>query len=237
MEKGMRLMRWICVTGWMVTLTVLFSIEGLAHKPISIGGFFDHHETALQLEEVDVSQVVYSKFSADHSELWLRFDSDQAIDLYVSLGIPVLDRLTTYRPGLAVLGLDMPAVDLPAAVPEGYGGVVFQPSSSEEPLFFHEPFTGTDSWILLEESVSLPGPGRYYIVVWPPKGIYDKVWVAVGVKEKFGLKDFLSLPIIVRDVRAFHEIGPRFGGESLFKILFLGTAALVIACLAMRFSR
>jgi hypothetical protein len=86
------------------------------------------------------------------------------------------------------------------------GGRFISPEG--EPLFFHEPVTGTDSWILIETTVRLPATGRYYVVAYPddatPPG--DKLWMAIGTKERFGLADLLNLGKIKRFVRSFHEV-------------------------------
>jgi hypothetical protein len=96
-------------------------------------------------------------------------------------------------------------VDVPFAVPEGYGGWVFL-SDDTAPTEFHEPFTGTNSWILLEENLVLPTAGKYYVVAFDPAGSPGKLWVAVGESEAFGLSDIISLPATIKEVRKFHEI-------------------------------
>lgn len=209
------------------------SATTFAHKPVSIGGVFPTYDQALWMTDIDVSQVAYSKLTKANPQLWLAFEATAGTLLDVSLGLPVLDRLTDYRPNLAVLGPGLPAIDLPLDTPPGVGGVVFESATAGEPRYFHEPFTGTDSWILLEEAVDLPETGTYYVVAWPSGEMIDKLWVAIGVREQFGLSDFLSFPTIIRDVRAFHEVEvkPR-GLGTIGKIAFLGLAAALIAWLA-----
>ena len=194
------------LTALLLFLLIWLSVPAFAHKPASIGGVFSTAGQALQMTQIDVSQVVYSPLSEDHPQLWLTFEATAGATLDLSLGLPVLDRLTDYRPTLAVLGPGLPAVDLPFDAPRGAGGVVFDSAARREPRFFHEHVTGTQSWILIEETVTLPETGTYYVVAFPSGGQIDKLWVAIGKREQFGLRDLFSFPAIIRDVRAFHEV-------------------------------
>jgi hypothetical protein len=206
------------------------STLALAHKPVSIGGTFPTMAQALHMENIDVSQVVYSPLSEADPQLWLTFEATAGTKLDVSLGIPALDRLANYRPNLAVLGPGLPAVDLPLEMPPGDGGIVFQSAGAGEPRFFHEHVTGTESWILLEEAVTLPETGTYYVVAWPPGDQIDKLWVAIGKREQFGLRDILSFPAIIRDARAFHEVSDQpHWSKTLGQIAFAALAIGVIA--------
>jgi hypothetical protein len=217
----------------MVAFVVLLLCAPLAsaHKPASIGGSFPTFAEALRMEEIDVSQVAYAELTESARALWLVFEATAGTRFDVSLGVPALERLADYRPMVAVLGPGLPEIGLPIDGPPGTGGVLFD-SAAYEPRFFHEPFTGTDSWILLDESVELPADGTYYVVAWPPGEMTGKLWVAIGRREQFSLRDILSLPAIVRDVRAFHEVPARSAGGTAGKILFLGLAAALIAWLA-----
>lgn len=220
-------LRWAAVFG---LLLLWISQPALAHKPASIGGLFPTAEAALWMDNIDVSQVVYSPLTEADSQLWLTFEATAGTRLDVSLGLPVLDRLTDYRPDLAVLGPGLPAVDLPVDMPPDVGGVVFESSAEGEPRFFHEPVTGTDSWILIEDAVTLPETGTYYVVAWPSGAQVDKLWVAIGKREAFGLGDFVSFPTIIRDVRAFHEVSgaPAWAGT----VRNVAVAAVAVAIIA-----
>ena len=125
----------------------------------------------------------------------------------MSLGVPVIERLKDFRPALAVLGPGLPAVALPFEIPEGFGGLVFEAGTVTEPEVFHEPLTGTVSWVLFEDTVALPGSGQHYVVAYSPLGEPGKLWVTIGTREAFGLRDVIELPATVREVRAFHEVG------------------------------
>jgi len=216
--------------GTLAVLCLAFAVA--AHKPASIGEVYPTFDRALWMEDIDVSQVAYAELTEADRALWLAFDAVAGTRLDLSLGVPVIDRLAGYRPSLTVLGPGLPPIELPLEAPPDVGGIVFD-TAGTEPRFFHEPFTGTDSWILLEEAVDLPETGTYYVVAWPAGETVDKLWVAIGVREQFGLRDVLSLPTIVRDVRAFHEVnrGPS-AIATAGKLLFLALAAALIAWLA-----
>ena len=220
---------------WTIVLAVLFLSAvhpAFGHKPASIGGTFSTIDQALPMTDIDVSQVVYSPLTAADPQLWLTFEATAGFLLDVSLGIPVLDRLTDYRPTLAVLGPGLPQVDVPFDVPPGMGGIVFESAAAGEPRFFHEPVTGTESWILIKEAVALPETGTVYVVAWSPAATADKLWVAIGTRERFGLGDIVSFPAIIRDARAFHEVSdvPHWSqtfGRIAFAVLGVGIVALV----------
>jgi len=206
-------------------------VAAIAHKPVSIGGTYPTFDGALAVTDIDVSQVAYAELVAPDHALWLVLEAAAGTPLHLSLALPVLARLAQARPSIAVLGPGLPTIDLPLEIPPGVGGILLETSDVAEPRFFHEPFTGTDSWILLDETVDLPETGTYYVVAWPSGEPIDKLWVAIGVREQFGLRDILSLHTVVREVRAFHEVRADRGSGFLGKLLFLGLAAGLIAWL------
>ncbi len=218
-----------------IGIVAVASIGASAHRPISIGGAYPGPSRAALIEEIDVSQVAYVSLTAEAPQLWLTFEIDAPDELRLSLGIPLIDRLRSFRPSIAVLGPGLPKTDLPFLPPDVGGGVMFRGDPPSEEARFFEPFTGTESWITVEETVDLPEPGRYYVVAWAPEAEADKVWVAVGFLERFTLSDVLSLPTIVRDVRSFHELGPREPVVPWESLLVVGLiAGLVLGRCAVR---
>jgi len=213
-------------------LFVVFSLAAWGHKPLSIdAGPYPDPAHALPVEEIDVSQVVYGELTAAAPTLWLSLEGKAGDPLHLSLGVPVIDRLRAFRPALALVGPGLPAASVPFAVPEGLGVSILTPDS--EPAFFPEPFTGTDSWILRDADLPLPVTGRYYVVAYSPIQEAGKLWVAIGTREAFGFKDFLTLPSVARDVRAFHEVAglPRWleGVRLSFLSLFVLTTWWFVA--------
>jgi hypothetical protein len=215
-------------------LVVLAGSSGTAHKPISIGETFGAAERALYLEEIDTSQVVYARVTSGEPQLWLTFETEEPAELHLSLGIPAIERLGGYRPWIAVLGPGLPEIELPISIPAGSGGWAFRGRAPGDDSLFFEPFTGTESWITVEETVALPEAGRYYVVAWAAQDEADKLWVAIGVRERFGLQDVLSLPSIGRDVRAFHEVAERRAGIPWESFLVLAVIAGAIGWALLR---
>ena len=181
-----------------------------AHKPAFSAGEYTGPQSAFVIEDVTHSMVLYQQISCASKQLWLRFDRRAAdVPLYVQLGVPAIPRLAAYRPVVAILapGLPAPTGAVPFAIPDGFGMLLLE--SNAEPTVFDEPFTGTQSWVLREETLSLPQTGTGYIVAWHPGDVAGKLWVAVGTKERFGLFDLLRFPGWRGEARRFHEIeGP-----------------------------
>lgn len=190
-----------------------------AHKPVVINGGPTDAETAHQIDDVDVSQVGYHHAKPGQPELWFAFDVKPGEELFVQLGVPKLDRYEGLRPAMALIGPGLPDADVPFYVPQGYGGIVYD-MAEVEPEVFHEEFTGTTSWQFPAEEPTVNVGGTYYLVGYLPGEDEGKFWMAVGVKEQFGLADILTLPQTLFQVRAFHEVQP-FGG-----ILFWAMAAV-----------
>ena len=155
-----------------------------------------------------MSQVIYRKLGTNQ-QLWLEVSVKTNFLLYVQTGIPVIKWNNKYRPTTVVVGpgLASPGVDLPFKLPKGQGAVVMTTTNSRS-RFFREHFTGTDSWILLEKTIALDEPGTYFIVASAPPDEADKLWVAVGYREVFGLGDIFFLASVIQGVRTFHEIRP-----------------------------
>ena len=194
---------------FLVCIALLAAACGWAHRPLFAAARPSGPAQALRIEDPEVSQVYYSRLEPAAPLTWFVFTGRPGQEVYLSLGVPVLERLRLFRPQLALLGPGLPNIELPFRPPPGAGGTVFTPTA--EPRFFHEPVTGTDSWILLETTVRLPAAGTYYVVAFPadspPAG--DKLWVAIGTLERFGARELFRLGKIRRFVREFHELSRR----------------------------
>ena len=176
-----------------------------AHRPTISSGSAVDAAKAIEFKDVQVSRVVYHEVTPQAPRVWITFEVGQPQKLRLQLGVPLIERLRDYRPALAIIGAGLPKVDLPFEFPGESGGRVFDTRSAAARTF-HEPFTGTSSWILSEQDVELPAAGRYYVVAYEPSGKPGKLWVALGTKEDWGPKDFLELPRIMTQVRGFHEL-------------------------------
>jgi len=216
-----------------VALLGLGAMDVTAHKAAAIGGIYDDPAVAVELSDPDVSQVVYGELPVGRASLWVAVDVTEPMDLHLTLGVPLLEGLRTFRPQLAVLGPDLPELDIAVPIPAGLGGLLVITSRIDDAPTFHEPVTDTKSWLLGEATVRLPSPGRYYLVAWSASAVSGKAWIAVGTREDFGWADLVGLPQTIRAVRAFHEVGADPRLLNLSRALYLAGAALVIACLAL----
>jgi hypothetical protein len=186
----------------------LISLTGSARAHIPI--FSDENsgtspENAVLIDDASISHAVYHELTAQTPRLWMTFDFEAGQEIYTQLGVPVLDRLAEFRPAFAVLGPGLPEIDLPFDVPAGIGGILFTTDDIDEPEFFHEEFTGTDSWIFGELVDAAPVSGTYFLVAYVPSGETGKLWVAIGRREVFEPQDIAALGELVPQVSAFHE--------------------------------
>lgn len=214
---------------------LLYSASAFAHRPLSIGQSYPDAARALVVEELEVSQVVYAELTGQASQLWLSFAGEEGELLYLSVGIPVLERLRDFRPSLVLLGPGLPEVALPFAfaVPTGWGGLVLDTAGRADPRVFHEPITDTSSWVLLEQWVSLLRTGHYYLVAYSPERSAGKLWVALGEREAFGPADILQLPTVIAQVRQFHEVAPGPGWARTIALV-AGLGLILILWLSAR---
>jgi hypothetical protein len=195
-----------------------------AHRLMVNDGSHVDAGSALVVTEPNVSQLILHELNEGNQEVWLTFQGYAGDSVYLQLGVPVTEALTAYHPAVALVGPGLPAADLPFAIPSGAGAVTFE-AADFEPEFFSEPFTGTESWIYVEETVPLPADGEYFIVGYHPDGTAGKLWVAFGKEEVFGVADVLVYPDTLRAVRTFHEVSDEPLG--IIPRLFLIVAALL----------
>jgi hypothetical protein len=197
------------------TSLILFSLVSCmhvwGHRPIKAEEPPDRYQRALHIDRPDVSQVYYGVLEVERPQVWFRFKGGENQEIYFSVGIPFIERLTNYRPAIALIGpgLEHSCIDpeqLPFEIPNNNGVAIY--TSDGEPRFFHEHVTGTDSWILIEETQTLPRSGTYYLVAYTQKDPRsgDKLWLTMGRKERFTLRDLFSLGRWKREIRTFHEI-------------------------------
>jgi hypothetical protein len=179
-----------------------------AHRP-TFGEGYGSDESAFEIEDPDISIVLYKEISCDDPQLWMTYEAEEGYPLYIQLGVPSIYRLAGYRPTLALLhpGLPEPDADLPFEVPEGFGALVFDSTDRDEPDEFYEPFTATESWVWIEETVTLSETGTGYLVAYDPLGWTGKLWVAVGTVEDFSGVNPAQFGEWMREVNAFHETG------------------------------
>ncbi|HBU48998.1 MAG TPA: hypothetical protein DEB46_11875 [Myxococcales bacterium] len=185
---------------------VLLSATAWAHKPSYSEGQYRDSASAWTIEDPDVSIVLYHPVECSSQVVWLRYEVPEAREIFVQLGVPKIDRLADYEPNLAfVHSAGETPQDVPFTPPEGYGVDALE--LDEERQEFFEPFTQTESWILLERKVQVPA-GVGYVAAWHPEGRTGKLWVAVGDVEEFGEQDWADIDSWYYNTRYFHELIP-----------------------------
>lgn len=214
-----------------LALALFFSVHTAAsgHQPIVSDGSAINAASAISLGDVNVSKVVYHEVTADAPRVWMTFQGTAGQLLYVQLGLPAIERLASYRPSVAILGPGLPAIDMPFEVPAGLGGIVLSSSDVTHPTVFDEPFSGTRSWILLEQDIPLPQAGTYYVVAFDPAGQPGKLWVATGREEQFSLDEIGQLSGVLQQVRAFHESS---AGAPCFLLPLAGVVGVLMSAKA-----
>jgi hypothetical protein len=177
-----------------------------AHRPVFTKDAATSSATAIPLTEPHISQVVYREITEKSSEIWLSFDVPEDFELYIQIGVPVIDRLKKFRPAMVVIGPGLDSETVPFEIPKATGTKVFTTTEVSKPRFFNEHFTGTQSWILRTETVPLPKPGRYYLVAYSPDKQTGKLWLSIGKKESFKAEHWQQFPTWRKLIRKFHEV-------------------------------
>ena len=215
-----------------VAITVCVTGNSWAHRYIPNQDAHNDVSTAIPIGDINVSQVVYHTVIPGRETIWLSFEGKAGDVASIQVGVPYIKGLEEYRPAFALLGQELPAVEgVPFELPPGYGGILYTTDHITEPEIYDEEFTGTESWVFEMQEITLPADGLYYIVGYVPDGKIGKFWVAPGTLEKFGVKDIVTLPWIIYQVRTFHQIFP-FGGILFWAMIILlaliGGALLII---------
>jgi hypothetical protein len=177
-----------------------------AHRPVFTEDAATSSATAIRLTEPHISQVVYREIAKNSSEIWLTFEVPEDFELYIQIGVPVIDRLKKFRPAMVVIGPGLDKEAAPFEVPKDTGAKIFKTSEVSKPRFFNEHFTGTQSWILRTETVPLPKSGRYYLVAYSPDKQTGKLWLSIGKKESFKAEHWQQFPTWRKLIRKFHEV-------------------------------
>jgi len=218
----------------LVSLAVLTASSALAHRPIFPTEPPTSPDTAAVILRPQVSQVIYHEIAEGSEQVWLTFAGEEGQEIFLQIGIPVIERLEGYRPIMAIVGPGLPDTEVPFALPPACGILAFGTEEIAEPRFFAEKFTGTDSWILREETVALPQSGTYYLVAWVPGNAPGKLWLSIGQEEVFGISDLGRMRGWTRKVRHFHEVE---GTWPKLQRLAVGGLAAVVAGLVYLLTR
>ena len=176
-----------------------------AHRPAFPDGSNISSDTAFQLDGIDISQAVYQVLG-NNNQVWLQFDpaSSESRTIPVQLGIPVLEETASFRPMVAIIAPNLRSIDLPFPVPSEYGAILYKTNDEQPIRTFHERFTNTHSWILIEEEFDITETGIHYIVVFSDSRQSGKFWFATGTKEVFDFSSIANLNKNISRVKSFH---------------------------------
>jgi hypothetical protein len=206
-------MNYHSIAALVIVLSVFSCFQVYGHRPIEAKEKPNHHTRALNIARPDVSQVYYGTLEVERPQVWFCFEGKENQEIYFSVGVPVIDRLKDYRPNLALIGpglygpgLDGQDGELPIEVPQNLEVEIH--ASRGTPRFFHEHFTGTESWIHIEVTRTLRRSGTYYLVAYTPADPKpgDKLWLTMGRKERFKIRDLFTFRRWKREIREFHEL-------------------------------
>ena len=188
-------------------LFFLMSVRAFAHVLIRAETPPSSWTGAISVRDPSVSQVFYGRVGPGRARVWFRFEGKAGDRIPFTVGVPYIKRLEGFRPSAAIIGSGLPPPPGTFGAPPGLGALVFAPR--EKAHAFHEEFTGATSWIVIEEEYTLPAEGRWYLLAFADDAIpsYDKLWLAIGTREAFGLSDILGFFSVRRFVREFHEVG------------------------------
>ena len=191
---------------WALLAFTFLAQSAHAHRPVFTDDSATSADTAIAIKDAKISQVVYREIGKESPQVWLSFSAPEDLKLFVQIGVPFIDSLKDFRPAMVLVGPGLPDKNVPFEIAKNTGFMVLTTEKVAKPRFFHEHFTNTDSWILRGETVSLPKPGRYYLVAYSPEKKVGKLWLSIGKKESFSMEDWKEFPKWRKKIRAFHEV-------------------------------
>lgn len=190
----------------MIALAVAAMSTASAHKP----SYANDHTTsqkAFEVTDPDISIALYAEMTCTANTLWMHMDTEGIDEVWIELGVPELERLSDYRPAVAIVAEGLPEADVPFELPANMGARVIYTDEVDVPGDFFEPFTQTSSWVLFQDWVEVPTDTDVYLVAYNPEEITGKLWVAVGKTEDFSDVEVSQFVEWVDKTQAFHEVG------------------------------
>ena len=176
-----------------------------AHRPAFPDGLNKSADTAFQLDDIDISQAIYQVLD-ENEQVWLSFYPEKSNSKIatIQLGIPVLEETKLFRPKVALLSPNLKQIDLPFETPDGFGAIVYESDDGIPIREFHEPFTNTNSWILIEDEFEILENGIHYVVIFSETNQSGKFWFATGTREVFDFSSRSELNENISKVKSFH---------------------------------
>ena len=198
---------------------ILLSNVALAHTPVFLS---EKDRTGVHIgpliTEPDYSWAYYGRLAsglaASHGSAAaptveiLPVAAQAGQELRLRLAIPQRPELRAFRPRVAVIGPGLPALasddpilsGLPVKPGEGEG-VLLVPEGKPEASF--EPFTQVKYWDYPRLASRFPATAPYRIVIYDPAGRGGRYTLAIGAKERLGIKDILTFPLTLARIRVW----------------------------------
>jgi|GEM_PF-1852552 len=196
----------------LLTITAAFLF---GHKPIFDDLFHGDFESALVIQEPQVSQITYHEFTDEEPVFWITFLGEKDEEIQLVLNVPYREKFSTMEVYMALFrqvsdDLDaawdrLVTVEFPFESPPNHQMVRLY-SGLYEREFFHEPFSNTDSWFVLRQRFTPSERGVYSVAVWPEQAFLPggKIGFSIGVLERFTPFDLFKLPQWIEGIRQFH---------------------------------
>jgi hypothetical protein len=148
------------------------------------------------------SWAIYGRLGPGEAADVIPVQGRQGQRLKLQILVPAREDLKEYRPELVLVGPGLTG-QVPVGFPVQPGpdeGALVVPTPGE-PRTFDEPFTKTSYHVWGNYDGEFPATGRYRLAVWDPVGKGGTYTVALGFKERFGIRDLFRFPRIRRDVQ------------------------------------
>ncbi|MBS3811727.1 MAG: hypothetical protein KGY44_07725 [Halanaerobiales bacterium] len=200
-------MKYFNIISLMILMIVIITSPILAHKPVKVSAPASR-EQPIWIEDHKISWAAYNQLEKENEIHYYSFNVKKNEEIYISLTIPMLERLKDFNPTIALIGPGLSdnshETDVNLNVKKDES-VIIKRYEGGEPEVFFEPFTRTSYYRKQILTIKAPVNGIYYTAVFNEKNKTGKYVLAIGEKEKWEVKDIVKLPKTWWDVRIFME--------------------------------
>lgn len=180
---------------YLILFLIILVPNVLAHVPnVSEGN--ESLETAKHIHDPTKSWAIYSELHEGGEAQYYELELEEGDRLKTNLYIPDKDG---FVPSIVIMGPDIDEHDdIPDFIEtvEGNGHKLIE-GDLEEPEY--EPFTPASYYYLAEYDVTVNESGSYYIAVFDEES-GGKYGLAIGAEERYGLIEWIRVPIDVVQV-------------------------------------
>jgi hypothetical protein len=169
----------------LLIMLIVLVAPGAAHQPF----FEDKEFTAdnpMLIKDPTISTAVYATLETPNNVDYYKFNGSKNDSVFLSITIPQLAGQENFTPTMALIGPELPNIDLPKQVikPQNSGAFILRPPKNATTFF--EPFSRTSYWTRQEQNVTLPANSSYEVTVWDDKGQIGRYVFVIGYKEVLG---------------------------------------------------